>query len=227
MICCDYRIPWDDDGDLYVERNKTSWRVMRTKVWPYLRNKGWTKSRRNSYQSQVPFFFYGREGGKKSPVHVAIFFWCRGPGRTLYFRHCHGKGRHGQFPEVARKAGTSKWKMTMHTTTSVAFPRQKMPWHRTWIWAAHDLEGYFNEIISPFAMEGKLTRGDRYDSMMSTAVIMGKGHHSFKWKRHKMKTKITDIRYLKNYDPKNFENTLPYPKYDKNGIPIKGKIEMG
>ena len=212
-------IPWDDDADLYIERNKTAWRVMMTKVWPYMRNKGWHKIPGNKYTWGVPFSFYGREGVHKSPVHCAMFFWCRGKHGQLYFRNCKERtGKHAPFPEAARKKHLSKWKMTMHTTTSVAFPRQKMPWHRTWIWAAADLEGYFNAIISPFAMEGKITRGDRYEKMMAYAVIMGSGHHrNTEWARKVMKTKVTNIRYLKNYDPTDFEHTLPFPSFNKHG----------
>ena len=149
---------------------------MSTKVWPWLRERGWTKRRSSfSYRSQIPFSFYGREGPDISPVHVAFFFWCRGPPvyrytrrgkkvktkhQELYFRNCKGRSgkrapKHGAFPEVAMAKGIDKWRTSMHTTTKVVFPRKKLPWHRTWIWVAHDLEGFFNQVISPFSMEAR------------------------------------------------------------------------
>ena len=183
-----------------------------------MRRRGWTKRTFISYTSQIPFSFYGREGPRDSPVHVAIFFWCRAPRGLMLFRNCRQTGHHGSFPELAAKRNTSMWRMSMHTTRKVLFPRQKMPWHRTWIWAPHDLKGYFNQIISPFAMEGNLTKGNRYHDMMTTAVIMSFGHHSMNWERKEMKTNISNIAYLKNYDPTDFENTLPFPTYDNVGL---------
>ena len=202
-----------------------------------MRDRGWKARRPGTFgSSQIPFAFYGREGVLRSPVHAAFFWWCRGEaiykkkrnkktgktvrvqvGNEAYFRNCKERNRpfhgpkHGPFPEVAVAKGIDKWKASMHTTTAVLFPRQKLPWHRTWIWVAHDLEGYFNQVISPFAMEGDLTKGSRYNDMMTKAVIMGAAwHKNLFWERKEMKTDLGNIAYLRNYDPTDFENTLPF-----------------
>ena len=239
-------VPWDDDADFYVERNATSLQILRSKVYPYMRSRGWTKAI-NSSDTKTARTFFGREGIHDSPVQVTLFFWCRAgkqmpvnflqntiSDRThciaqlrlgssfllsvlrfldrMLFLNCQGS-QHGDFPEVAAKHGTSKFSMTMHTTEDVLFPQQKLPWHRTWIWAAHDLEGYFRDIITPLAMEGNLVKGHRYSDMMTTAVITRAARHAMKWERRAMKTNISAIAYLKNYDPTDFENTLPFPTY--------------
>ena len=210
-----------------MERNKTAFNIMHNKVIPYMAHRGFktllkydTPSKRwSSWFRQVPFSFYGRKGPHVSRVHCAMFFWCRGKKGELLFRNCHSRGaRHAPFPEVARKKGLSMWKQTMHIPYDVAFPLQRLPWHRTWIFAARDLKGYFTGVVAPLAQEGKLTQEDHYEDMMNNAVIMSAGHHRHeKWVRQEMKTDMKNIRYLANYDPQDFEHTLPFPVYSKSG----------
>ena len=63
-----------------------------------------------------------------------------------------------------------------------------------------------------FPPQGNLTKGNRYNDMLNVAVIMGAAwHKNLVWARKEMKTNISNIAYLRTYDPTMFENTLPWP----------------
>ena len=165
--------------------------------------------------------FMFRGGPRASRVHVALLAWCRGDEGDLLFLNCRGEktraSKHALAP-IPSKKHSSVWRQTMRVPRKVAFPLQKLPWHRTWIYAPHDLQGYFDGVIAPMAQEGKITKKDHWGEMMKFAVIVGKARHAHEhWVRHKMKTEIKNIQYLHNYDPRNFEKTLPFPVYNKRG----------
>jgi len=198
-------IPWDDDADLYIERNDTTVKVMGQEVIPYIRKKGWSW-RKRKYN---PYQFFTGNGYNKSASHVNAGWWCRRPKEVL-FRHCDHKSRH-KYPEEAHIRSTSSlFEITYHVPMATAFPQQKLPWHQTWVWAPADLEGYFDGLVGKFSLEGEMTKGNRFKDMMETAVIVGNGRHHVKWTRTRMKVKLSDIAYLATYDPRKWSLTLPF-----------------
>ena len=237
-------IPWDDDADLYIERNETSFGLMHNQVVPFMVARGFRPFRRydtaaqraKAYGKQVPFSFYGRAGPARSHVHVATMVWCRGGGETgdLFFLNCHGPSdNHPRtavpyaLAPIKRLRDDARWRQTMRVPRSVAFPLQRAPWHRTWIYLPADLKAFFDGVIAPMHQEGKLTDNDRFDDMMHFAAIGAHGVHRHEhWARTPMKTHLEHVAFLRAYDPTDFEHTLPFPADNSSAVPTAAKAPL-
>merc|ERR1712194_977116 len=85
------------------------------------------------------------------------------------------------------------------------FPLKKMPFHDYHVYLPHNIDKYL-------AVDWKKNQVDKiktptYESLMSTAIS---GHLHRGCKRTPVTANITEIEFLRYYDPKDFENSLPF-----------------
>ena len=78
------------------------------------------------------------------------------------------------------------------------FPLKKMPFHYYHMYLPH-VDQKKNQV--------DMIKTPTYESLMSTAIS---GHLHRGCKRTPVTANITDIEFLKYYDPQDFENTLPF-----------------
>lgn len=235
-------IPWDDDGDFYLQKNETSIRAMLLEVLPKLMSQGFevrmdipVKTYKLSYTKDPNKFKYFKtrkgllknHGGwdaisdRSAPLPNVNYFKIRhlSWGSNVYFEfrtYCDSAdGRH-----VILKCDDPWFRYKM--SSRGFYPLQHLPWHNVTMMAPADLAVYWAQGCSKTTHITKPTQVDNhsrdlatkmYGDMLSTAYIEGSGEHDFKWKRKAETRELAAISYLACYDPKHYEDTLPWRNY--------------
>ena len=194
-------IPWDDDIDVYYFR-KDMHKIMDphgpvhkclkerniTNSW-YIGNGDWDRRARFRHWAQRHKIV-----NKKKNLRFAV----------------HGKHMLSAFPAYDKgdhidfvSQNIEKKRSPMLKTD--IFPLKKMPFHDYHVNVPHNIEKYLQVDWGHNQVDKIKTPS--YESLMSIAIS---GHLHRGCKRHAVVAKMTDIEFLDYYDPKDFENTLPF-----------------
>jgi len=184
-------IPWDDDIDMYYskkDRKKIFGPVKRCLRRKNIKMEMYQGSR--NYRRNIRF-------SKRTKKNM--------PGRR-WKRVISGFPSYHKGDSIVFVSAGNKKRASPMLKTDI-FPLTKMPFHDYHVYIPHNKEKYLE--VDWAKNERDKFKTPTFEALMSTAVA---GHLHRGHRRRKVKANITDIEFLRYYDPKDYLNTLPFRK---------------